>query len=212
MLCWMALQYDITVSSKIEKKISRRFHYNLNSWRQLQGPFRNVCRQKLLLLKSETTKHKLDGSYKITVNCNMVWCYFGNNLNYVYMVYTDNLATNSYLLYRKIAHLRSAFMSNIAILTSINMHTSNSHILKPYIVCLQLLCIAYYLNIKLVPLPNDSIQLGWLTFHLLIALEMDEMKGRKPSTFKSMLCCASSYCHIISNNLLMGEPFFFKWS
>lgn len=92
---------------------------------------------------------------------------------------------------------------------SINMHRSNAHILKPYIVCLQLLCIAYYLNIKLVPLPNDSIQLGWLKQHLLITLEMDEMKGRKPLTFKSMLCCASSYCHIISNNLLMGEPFFF---
>lgn len=114
-------------------------------------------------------------------------------MNYVYMVYIDKLATNSHLLYWKIARLRSAFMSSIANLTpKYKMHTSNVHILKLYMVCLQLLCIAYYLNIKLVPLPNDSRQLGWLQFHLLIALEMDEMKGRKPLTFESMLCCASS--------------------
>lgn len=43
-------------------------------------------------------------------------------MNYVYMVYIDKLATNSHLLYPKKAHLRSAVMSNIAILTQKYKH------------------------------------------------------------------------------------------
>lgn len=82
-------------------------------------------------------------------------------MNYVYMVHIDKPATNSHLLYRKIAHLRSAFMSDIAILTPKYKHTHKQCTYPEALHSMPAAIMHCILSEQqLVPLANDSIQLG----------------------------------------------------